>query len=528
MTNTIHDSNGKITNGTRSLPDLSRHLSSEARAMSPNPMKEAMRQALAHKNAATAVSLANGDPHYSLYPFNKIEWFIPRITESEPDPFPAWRTDAGVETQTLTTSNDPKRTAANPYAIPIKNAFGYTSGAGLPGAQKLATDLMKLLHRPPPSVGHMVGMTLGNADGIAKAFRMLGDRGDYFFAEEFCFSGCTNGPRAWGVKWVPVRMDRGGLVPEDMERVLQGWDEARGRRPHVLYITPCGQNPTGTTLSLERRRKIYEICQTWDIMIVEDDPYYFLQYDLPEKVSGENKNQSFAEKIASTYIPSFLSMDVDGRVMRLDSFSKILAPGMRLGWLTLSPLFHDKLVHYTDAGPQHPSAFGQCIVTEMLGPDGWGHDGFLRWVRSLCNDYQRRRDWLLEVFRREVGDSNDERTLATAVVPQAGMFVWAAVRLERHPRFVRRHEAERTPTDGRTNSQVLLKELFETFKEQNLFVMLGSVFATPGDSWAEHESGYVPLHDRSNFYRLTFSGTEDTIEQGVIIFGRVLKEFFAH
>lgn len=132
----------------------------------------------------------------------------------------------------------------------------------------------------------------------------------------------------------------------------------------LIFICSCGQNPTGSTLSLARRKKIYAIAQSYDLIILEDgmppfqissgtstdiylDPYYFLQFDRP---TFDTTDEKFLEKFASSFIPSFLSLDVEGRVLRVDryvffydilidadnlhSFSKILAPGMRLGTIS--------------------------------------------------------------------------------------------------------------------------------------------------------------------------------------------------
>ena len=196
------------------------------------------------------------------------------------------------------------------------------------------------------------------------------------------------------------------------------------------------------------------------------DPYYFLQYDLEETSSNP-------------LMPSFLSMDTDGRVMRVDSFSKVMMPGMRLGWITSSQFFHEHLVSLNDNSTQHPHGFGQIFITEMLSEFGWGLDGFDRWTRSLRKQYQRRRDVFLEHFHREVASTG----LASTEPPEAGMFVWTEVHIDRHPRFrtdVR--DAERkTP---RTNTPELMDELFERCLDAGLVVMPASVFAAPASEGA--------------------------------------------
>ena len=76
-------------------------------------------------------------------------------------------------------------------------------------------------------------------DGVSKCFRLLGSPGDHFLADEFSFNALTNAPLAHGINWVPVKIDKGGLIPADLERIMSTWDEeVHGRRPHVLYSVP--------------------------------------------------------------------------------------------------------------------------------------------------------------------------------------------------------------------------------------------------------------------------------------------------
>lgn len=221
-----------------------------------------------------------GDPHFSLYPIRKMEFQVPSLDSA--DPVHDWRFGMGSPGM-FSASTD-----AETSIVPIQRAMGYTTGAGLPETQRVLAEFTELFHAPP---NHQVTPTLGNFDAVTKCFRLLGERGDSFLADEFSFSALTNAAVAHGVSWVPVKIDQEGLVPEELEKVLREWKvEERGRRPHVLYTTPlvfssqfsddrsnlmngtlrCGQNPTGSTLSRQRRRRIYEIAQFWDLMIIED------------------------------------------------------------------------------------------------------------------------------------------------------------------------------------------------------------------------------------------------------------------
>ncbi|KAH7910284.1 pyridoxal phosphate-dependent transferase [Hygrophoropsis aurantiaca] len=426
-------------------------------------------------------NMANGAPHYSLFPFKQLVFEVPSVTEAQ-DPVAEWR--AGTcPTQSFHSYKD------EDCALSLRNAFQYTHRAGLPQCQNALKDLTELFLHPRITLSRM-----------------------------------TNAPLSYGIKWVGIKMDGGGIIPEEMEKILQNWDETKGRRPHVLYIVPVGQNPTGSTLSLERRQKIYRIAQKWDLLILEDDPYYFLQFDLPPVETIPKVDGTYSQRFSKHLIPTMLSLDVDGRVLRVDSFSKILAPGMRLGWITSSKLFHEKLVTYTDSGTQHPHGFGQAFITEMLGEKGWQLDGLCRWLQSLRLDYERRRDFLLEMFRREVGPTG----YASVDVPQGGMFVWMEVHFERHPHYRSGlRDATSSAVAPRTNIETLLLALFEKCMENDVVVMPSSIFSIPEDPmWIGNDNQHVPIRDRTKFFRATFAGTEENIEKGMVRFGRTLKDFF--
>ncbi|KAI0780455.1 L-tyrosine:2-oxoglutarate aminotransferase [Trametes elegans] len=487
------------SNNAAAPVDLSHHLSTEARLRKHNPMKAIWKLTRRKPNM---VSLANGDPHYSLYPIRKVEFEMASV-DCE-DPVGTWRTAGASARSTSFVSS-----SHDPCAMPIQTALQYSHGAGLPDAQRAVTELTNFYHAPRD---HLCTLNLGNSDGITKCFRLLGEPGDHFIADEFSFSSMTNAPLAQGIRWVGIRMDDGGMIPEELEKMLATWDPARGRRPHVMYIVPCGQNPTGSTLSLERRKQIYEIAQRFDVMIIEDDPYYFLQYDSLE---------SETTAPSTPFVPSFLSLDTDGRVLRLDSFSKVMAPGMRLGWTTSAPLFHDLLVSYTDSSTMHPHGFGQALIVEMLwGAGGWRLDGFDRWVRSLRAEYHRRRAHFLSLFARHVAPTGHAR----ASPPEAGMFVWIRVELEQHPRY-RTDVAPAGPAAPCTNVAELMEELFERCLDGGLVIMPAHIFALSADP--KYDNVEDPIEDRLNYLRATFAGTEEAMEEGLAILGQVLREFFA-
>ena len=220
-------------------------------------------------------------------------------------------------------------------------------------------------------------------------------------------------------------------------------------------LSRIGQNPTSGVLSLERRGQIYALCQKYDIIIIEDDPYWYLQYPSsgntftpppthPSLPSTPWKRSGYP--FLDSMVPSYLSIDVDGRVLRLDTFSKTVAPGCRLGWITAQPLFIERLLRITEASTQQPSGFVQSMIAELVvGPpskdakdgqesdppahggakdgSGWGIEGWVRWLEGLRGNYERRMSDMCDVLEpgRDMVKAGRRRSLDGAVVTWAGM-----------------------------------------------------------------------------------------------------------
>ncbi|EAQ93376.1 hypothetical protein CHGG_01611 [Chaetomium globosum CBS 148.51] len=281
----------------------------------------------------------------------------------------------------------------------------------------------------PPYADWGVCLTVGSTGALEQALRMLCDgpgRGDTLLTEEFSFSTALETAAPLRVGVVGVGMDGEGLVPERMEEVLARWDvKARGGRakPRVLYTVPSGQNPTGATQSVERRRAIYEVARRHDVFILEDEPYYYLQMQEPGTEAPKSV-EAFLEGL----IPTYLSMDVDGRVMRMDSFSKVVVPGSRMGWITASEQIVERFVRHAEVANQGPSGFSQVILHKLLD-EQWGHEGYFRWLMNLRMEYTKRRDVMSAAC-----DEFLPREVVSWKPPQAGMFQWLKVNYELHPR----------------------------------------------------------------------------------------------
>jgi aromatic amino acid aminotransferase I len=342
-----------------------------------------------------------------------------------------------------------------------------------------------------------------------------------------------------GYKPVPLDIDFQGTRPDDLRNVLINWNEsARGMpRPHVLYQVPVGQNPTGMTMSARRKKEIYDICVEFDVIIVEDDPYYFLQEGpyVPKPQRGQDSTLTTEQYLASL-TPTFLRFDYQGRVIRLDSFSKTIAPGSRLGWFTCNPLFAERMERQIEVSTQSPCGFSQSLIIALLNK--WGYNGWVRWLQSLGSQYRERRDFFVDCMHEEFSlqqsytekgvwngtpvylassrqSSSDTpylgekssgygKVLFSMVPPTSGMFVWLKVDFQSHPRF----SAE--------NVKSLELKLWTDLAEAGLLIAPGWMFNATGAD-LPHEG----------HYRISFSAaSHEEMRKGLQIFGHVTRRFF--
>lgn len=283
----------------------------------------------------------------------------------------------------------------------LKEALQYSPTPGLPS---LVKQLEKLQHHNHQAHwGDVsIAVTVGSQDALTKAMEMLLDpQEDELFVEDPTYSGALAFLQPFGVKLRPIQTDTNGLIPQSLEEALR---QSSAKR-RVLYTIPTAQNPSGSTLSNDRRRAIYELAQEYDCIILEDDPYYFLH---PNYKDG---------------LTSFLEMDNtsggDGRVLRFDSFSKIISAGLRVGFVTGPVKLLERLNYHTQATQLHNSGLSQAVVAKLLQEwDTISEGGFEAHAQKVAEFYQERGQVLHQAAERHLTG------LAEWSVPEAGMFLW--------------------------------------------------------------------------------------------------------
>ena len=171
----------------------------------------------------------------------------------------------------------------------LEAALQYSPTPGLPPLVAHLRRLQEAEHGA--AANHEICVTTGSADALSKTFDALLDEKSALLVESPTFSGSLAYLQPIGCGLAGVECDRFGIIPDAMDRILREWDEEReGRpRPRVLYTIPNGGNPTGVSLDLARKRRLYEVAREWSILILEDDPYHWLQV---HPITAPNRTQS--------------------------------------------------------------------------------------------------------------------------------------------------------------------------------------------------------------------------------------------
>ena len=307
-------------------------------------------------------------------------------------------------------------------------------------------------------------ITSGSQQALDLIGKVFINRGDRILVEEPTYLGALQAWNAYGAEYVTVPLDENGMNTDELESVLR-------TGPKFIYVLPNFQNPTGVTLSLERRKRLIALADQYGVPIIEDDPYGQLRYE-------------------GTHLPSVVSMDSEfrknggldyrGNVIYLSTFSKILAPGLRLAWVVAPPEVIRKLVQAKQGADLNTAAFTQMVAYEVA------RGGFLdRHIWLIRRVYGERRNIMLEAMEQHFPPS------VKWTHPQGGLFLWGIM-----PDFL----------DA--------KEVFKVAVERK-------VAFVPGESFFATGGGH-------NTMRLNFSNAApEMIREGIARLGQVLYEMIA-
>ncbi|KAG5315749.1 AADAT protein, partial [Acromyrmex insinuator] len=378
------------------------------------------------------ISLAGGMPNTSTYPINNISM--------------TYKYDVPIE--------------LNKQEMSVVLQYGSAQGYA-PLLEKWK-EFQKTWHSPKRNDWD-VTFTCGSMDGCEKVFQLLIDENDSVMLQTPTYSGIIGALAPLLPDIIEINQDADGIIPEEISKKCEERLKDGRPMPKLLYINPTGANPTGAVISEIRRRKVYELAQKYNFLIVEDDPYCFVH---------------FLDKQPT----SFFSLDTDGRVIRMDSFSKTISAGLRIGAITAHKDIINKLVIHISSSILHASFLSQMFLYKLF--ENWGQQKFEQHFKEIQKFYQERRDMMLTMLEKHLTG------LAEWYIPQGGMFFWIKVTVVND-----------------TMDLVMNKCV-----PQGVYVLPGNAF--------NYDSSKQDCH-----LRLSYSyASPEEIEKGISIIAKVLRE----
>jgi 2-aminoadipate transaminase len=300
-------------------------------------------------------------------------------------------------------------------------------------------------------------VTTGGQQAIDLICKTLIDPGDAVICEAPTYPGAVPVFCSYQADTIQIECDEDGMRIDELEAALERLD-GEGRRPKLVYSVPSFQNPAGVTMSLQRRRRLVELAQQRELLVVEDNPYGLLRF------GGEA-------------LPPLYQLDGGDFVIYIGTFSKILSPGIRLGWMVAPPPVMEKVVLGKQASDLCTSTLTQYFVREYFEEGRWRE-----YITSLVEIYRGRRDAMVAALREHFPAE------ATWTEPEGGLFIWATL-----PEYI--------------DTQDLLAK-----------ALRADVAFVPG------RAAYVDGRGQSSM-RLNFSGAgEDEIREGIRRIGKVVGE----
>ncbi|MBR6682917.1 MAG: PLP-dependent aminotransferase family protein [Firmicutes bacterium] len=335
-------------------------------------------------------------------------------------------------------------------------ALQYSSTEGYPRLRQQIADRMLAKNNIKTDADHIL-VTAGSQQGLDFSARVFLNPGDVVLLESPSYLGAVNAFKAAEPTFIEVPTDGGGMIMEELEKILATTENVK-----MIYVIPDFQNPTGRTWDLDRRHKFMEIINRYEIPVVEDNPYGELRFE------GE-------------YMPALKSLDTKGLVIYLGTFSKILAPGYRLGWVCADDEILAKYNFMEQAASLQASTIGQMETAKWI--DMFDLDAHVNKIREV---YKKRRDVMMDTLKNNLPEGCE------CTYPVGGLFTWVVL-------------------PESFNSEEKMKELQMKCLEKNVaFVAGGSFFPNGG-----HE----------NTLRLNYSCMpEDKIVKGITILCETIKE----
>ncbi len=267
------------------------------------------------------------------------------------------------------------------------------------GDPRLKEELVKLMAKEGISTTpDNILIITASQQGLDLLGKIFIDRKDTVVTESPTYVGAIQAFNAYSAHMETVECDEDGMVPEALDEKLRFLFE-KGIKPKFVYLIPDFQNPSGVTLPKERREEILEIAEKYRMIIVEDTPYRQLRF--------EGKSE-----------PPLKAMDKNGRVISLFTFSKILLPGFRLGWIVAPEKVIEKLVMAKQSADLCTSPFVQAITYRFLKKGSMNKQ-----ISLIVDQYRKKRDHMLNMLKRHMPKLKGLKWTK----PKGGLFLWVTL-----------------------------------------------------------------------------------------------------
>ena len=317
----------------------------------------AIREILKATSDPTVIPLAAGNPSAEAFPVEEVQKITKEILEEDPI---------------------------------LALQYGVTEGYN--PLRELISSYMKEKYNIGRESDSII-ITAGAQQIMDLTTKVLLNEGDTVICEAPSFIGSLNCFRSYNAKLCGIEVEDDGINTEKLEEALKTEKSVR-----FIYTIPNFQNPSGVTMSLEKRKKVYELAKKYNVIILEDNPYGDL------RVSGE-------------HLPSIKSFDEDGIVIYGGSFSKILSPGIRVGYVIANEQLIAKMTVGKQATDVHTPMLTQLIVYKWMK----NYD-FEKHIEKICGIYKSKLELMCDNIDKHFGDK------VTYVRPEGGLFVWCRLR----------------------------------------------------------------------------------------------------
>lgn len=414
----------------------------------------------------------------------------------------------------------------NPEGLPIARSFQYSETRGMFPLINFCKKVIGTVNKPAYDEWDVL-LSNGSSDSMFKIFETFCDESTTVLMEEFTFSPVISNVQNTGATCVPIQMElttdpaKQGIDIAYLTHLLDNWNTiphySHLNKPKLIYTIATGQNPTGMTLSMEKRRQIYALAQKHDLLILEDDPYGYLRFSpydpadpLKNLYTDESHSLTVEDYLQKMLVKSFMTLDTDGRVIRLETFSKLFAPGLRLAYIAANKFIIERLLNFTEVTTRAPSGASQAIVyttIKALGSKETAADemdamflGWIKWVMKLASAYTHRRN---VTFKALYETEAYKKNFFTVLEPSAGMFIDIKVNW---------------PTPPTGDKKELMSQLNKIIIKNGVKVVLGHKMAVDQDFSS----------DSADFLRLTvaYAKDEDQLTEACHRIGKGFVELF--